>query len=327
MFIIADGNNLAWAGFHALRRPMGAETPEELTRAALLGLSGSVLGLIARSAEPPDGRPFQPMFQRVKRFAIVFDEGRPLRRRAIYPAYQTGREGQSAFMDNEPYVLAGVRQFLEGAAMMPIIVLRGENTEADDLICALALKADPGEVRIASTDRDFLQLVDERVSIYSPVKKLVIDAANFSDVVSPSGSDNVPIRFPRERYLDYRVASGDASDDLPGIPGVGTLTAAKLLAAAPLDAYFERPALAAEVTGRRNAKLELALTSEEARTIVARNRALMDLRAAATLYPALDPYTAITGKWDEAGFREWMTAQRMGRTDVDTTVQALSGLL
>ncbi len=58
MLLLADGNNMAWAGFHALRRAMEAETPEQKTRATLLGLTQSVLGLAVRGGEPPlPGRP------------------------------------------------------------------------------------------------------------------------------------------------------------------------------------------------------------------------------------------------------------------------------
>ncbi len=53
MLLIADGNNLAWAGFHALRRAMGAEAPDEKVRAALLGLTQSVVGFAVRAGEPP----------------------------------------------------------------------------------------------------------------------------------------------------------------------------------------------------------------------------------------------------------------------------------
>src|SRR5690606_10052891 len=113
------------------------------------------------------------------------------------------------------------------AERLPITILRGKNTEADDLISAAVSQSPHEQVRIASTDKDFLQLIDERVSIYSPVKRLVITTENFTEATAPRGSDEQTIAFPRERYLDYRVASGDASDNLPGIPGVGTLTAAR----------------------------------------------------------------------------------------------------
>ncbi len=314
VLLILDGNNLAWAGFHALRRPLKADTPERKERAALLGLAQAVFGILVRAGEPPDGRAGQGRLLgpggpgSVRGLVVAFDEGRPVRRRELYPAYQTGRESDPMFIENEPYVLAAVGTFCELAEGLPIEILRGTNTEADDLIAAKALGAD-GAVRVASTDRDFLQLVDERVSIYSPVKKVVVTAADFAEHAAPRDAAGVPVVFPRERYLDFRAASGDSSDDLPGVPGMGALTAARLLSEAPLDAFLDDPSLASRVLGRRNTKLEDALASGEARAIVARNRSLMDLRAAATRYSDLRPYVH-AGSWEPARLERWFVEQR-----------------
>lgn len=328
MLLIADGNNLAWAGFHALRRPMGAETPEQKTRAALLGFTQQLIGIIARGGEPPltpAGRPIRSG-EPPTAVAVCFDEGRPLRRRAMFPGYQLGREGDPNFIDNEPFVLEAIAQFTDMAiAALPITILRGTNTEADDLVSALILQSDADRVRISSMDRDFLQLVDGRVSIYAPVKRVVITDANFSEMTAPRDSNDRPAIFPRERFLDYRAASGDASDNLPGIPGVGALTAAKLLAYAPLDAYFEKPAMVTAALERRNVKLEGALRSDEARTIVERNRAMMDLRAAALNYPDLAPYT-VSGAWDEATFRAWVKDQRIAGLEIEAAARALEAV-
>ncbi|MGI8926861.1 MAG: hypothetical protein ACR2HN_09480 [Tepidiformaceae bacterium] len=317
MLLIADGNNLAWAGFHALRRPMGADTPEKLTRAALLGLSQSVLGLVARGGAAPGSRG-----EAVTALAVAFDEGRPLRRRSIFPGYQLGRENNPSFMEYERFVLEGIAQFSELAACLPVTVLRGKNTEADDLVAALTLQT-PGPVRIASTDRDFLQLVDERVTVYSPVKRLLVTVANFRDVSAPTDSAGAAARFPRERYLDYRAASGDASDDLPGIAGVGPLTAARLLAQARMEEYFTAPRLATRALGRRQIRLEAALASGEARTVFERNRELMDLRAAAGRFPSLEEYTT-RGAWDEGAFRTWVKEQRIAGGEIEGTARALA---
>jgi 5'-3' exonuclease len=326
--LIIDGNNVAWAGFHSLRRAMEPETPEQYVRVAELGLTQSVLGLIVRAGEPPPepGRPARAG-QPIDSVTVVFDEGRPHRRRSIYPAYQTGREANPAFIDNEPFILKGIDGFTRGMQAAPVTILRGVNTEADDLIAARLLNDGlDGKMRIASTDRDFMQLVDENLSIYSPVKRVVIDVANFDEHAAPKLSDGTPVPFPRERYLDYRAASGDASDDLPGIPGVGAVTAARLVAYAPLDAYFEKPTLATDACGRRSLKVEGALRSGEARDIVARNRELMDLRHAARNYPDLAEYTT-RGAWDEATFARWLKEEiRPGNLDQDAAIRALARL-
>jgi 5'-3' exonuclease len=313
---------------------MGADTPEKKLRAALLGLTQSVVGLAVRAGEPPDdGRArragqasmFDAAPRRLTRLVVAFDQGRPVRRRGIYPPYQTGREGDPSFMENEQYVLSAIGQFIELSADLPLTVLRGTNTEADDLISAAVHQAPEDEVRIASTDKDFLQLVDERVSIYATVKRLVIHTGNFVAAACPRDSSDTPVEFPRGRYLDYRAASGDASDNLPGIPGVGTLSAARLLASAPLDAYLDDASLAASVLGRRNARIETAITSGEARAAVERNRQLMDLRLAARNYPDLAPYSR-EGRWDEQDFRARVKEERISGLDLETSVAALAAI-
>ncbi len=330
MFLIIDGNNVAWAGFHSLRRAMGAETPEQLVRASLLGLSQSVIGFLVRAGEPPAGQAHPDSVKPVSRaivtrLAVAFDEGRPLRRRSIFPAYQTGRESQPSFMENEKYVLEAIAQFSEMAACLPIEIVRGENTEADDLVAALIDQSDGDAIRVCSTDRDFLQLVDERLSIYSPVKRLVITPENFTEATAPRDTSGTAIGFPRERYLDYRVASGDTSDDLPGIPGVGATTAARLVAAAPLEAYLDNVQLVTRVLGRRSVRIEGAIRSGEALATVERNRLLMDLRLAAKNYPSLEGLVT-RGRWDEAVFREWVKDQRIAAMDVEAGVAALGVL-
>ncbi len=331
VLLVVDGNNIAWAGFHALRRPMGADTPEKYVRAALLGLTQSVIGFAIRAGEPPDTGPARPAGQgglfdsstvRTTALVVAFDEGRPLRRRGLFPPYQTGRESDPNFMEFEKYVLEGAAQFCELARSLPVSILRGVNTEADDLIATEVLDC-PTAARICSTDRDFLQLVDERVSIYSPVKRLVITTENFAEATAPKSADGSATPFPRERYLDYRVASGDASDNLPGIPGVGTLSAAKLVAAAPLDDYLANPSRIATVLGRKNARIDAAFASGEAAEAIHRNRELMDLRLASKNYPTLDPYRT-TGAWDESVFRAWVKNQRIAALEVESATQCLT---
>lgn len=324
MQIIADGNNIAWAGFHSLRRATNAESPQEKVRCALLGLTQSLVGLVVRGGETPDDFLHTPSVTTnpVSGLTVVFDEGRPLRRRGLFPPYQTGRESDPSFMENEQYVLAGISEFIGAAAYLPVTILRGVNTEADDLVAACALQTD-NYVRIASTDRDFLQLVDDRVTIYSPVKRLVVTPENFEDVTAPRDSAGTPSVFPRERYLDYRVASGDASDNLPGIPGVGALTAAKLVAKAPIDAYVGDRRLLADVLGRRNVKVEGAFASGEAKETIERNRMLMDLRIAAGSYANLDEYRR-QFTWDERAFRSWAKDQRIAGMDLNAACRMFS---
>jgi DNA polymerase-1 len=311
MLLLIDGNNLAWAGYYALERAMKPDTPERQGRVAMLGLAGTVLGAIARDGEPPPAPGAQPSTSAtpVTRVAIAFDEGRPLRRRQTYPPYQTGRENDPKFIQNEPTILAAIGEFARVCATLPVDVVRGKNTEADDLIAGLVRATGRARKRIVSTDRDFLQLIDAHTSVYAPVKKLVVDEGNFWEGMF--GKDGLAAPpFPRDRFLDYRALTGDASDNLPGVPGVGPLSAQKLLAAAPLDAYVGRPDAVRQALGRRSEAVERAFADGSAREIVERNRALMDLRLPA---PSWDDLEALTmrGTWDAAAFGAWFEEEKI----------------
>lgn len=322
MYLIVDGNNVAWAAFHALGRAMGAETPEQKARATLLGLTQSIIGMVSPGSPATSDLSDS---EEIRGLVVAFDEGRPHRRRSIYPSYQTGREGQSSFMDNEPHVLEGIRQFSDAAATMPITILRGQDTEADDLIAAATIQLDPAPVRIASSDRDFLQMVNERVSIYSFVKKAVIDDDGFDAAVLPAAKDGEPISFPRERFVDFRALCGDSSDDLPGLPGIGPLTAARLLAFRQLDDYFENPSLVPTAMGKASRKIEATFYDETSKEIVQRNRALMDLREGASFYPDLAPF-AKQGSWDRDATEAWMKEQRIARVNLSVALNVFETL-
>jgi 5'-3' exonuclease len=328
MMLLLDGNNLAWAGYYGLERAMKPDSAERKQRVALLGLASMALGAVARGGEPPTGMPpsgveaqaarsrgaLRPPTKLTK-VTICFDEGRPLRRRELFPAYQTGREDDPKFIDNEPTILAAIDEFCALCKQtLPFDVLRGKNTEADDLIAGVVHHNPQLDKRIVSTDRDFLQLVGPMTTIYSPVKKLVIDERNFDASAMPKTSSGESVVFPRERFLDYRALTGDASDNLPGVPGFGPLSAAKLLAAGPLDGYFGDAAAVRAALGRKSAIAETAFGDGSAAGIVARNRTLMDLRCAAPCWDDLPSY-ATTGRYDRAAFEAWLDQQKASSID------------
>ncbi len=291
---------------------MKPEDDERRRRVATPGLASMALGVIARSGEPPGSRPTA----HPARVAVCFDEGRPLRRQAIYPGYQATRFVDAKFTSNEPHVLFAIAAFREAAAMLPVDVLSCPDTEADDIVAGLALGAGGTPVCIVSTDRDFLQLVGPTLSIYAPVKKLVIDASNFFDVAAPKTPSGEPVMFPMERFLDYRVLIGDPSDNIPGVPGFGAMSAARVLAAAPLDAYIADPSRLREALGRRSDAVERAFADGTAAMIIERNRSLLSLRAGAPCWDEL-PQLTRRGTWDAAGFSAWLDDARI--TSVDRT--------
>jgi DNA polymerase-1 len=321
MLLLIDGNNMAWAGYYALERAMKPEDDERRARVAQLGLTGGVLGAIARRGEPPDSKTSQPL----TRVAVCFDKGRPLRRRAMYPPYQTGREGDPKFTTNEPTILRAIDDFADALLAAPVDVVRGDNTEADDIIAGMVQAHPEITTRIVSTDRDFLQLVGPKLSVYAPVKRIVIDESSFFDAAAPKTSKGEPVLFPRERFLDYRAMIGDPSDNIAGVPGIGPLTAAKLVAAAPVESYFGAADAVRAACGRRSDAVERAFADGTAEAIIERNRTLMDLRRPAPCWDNLDELR-VRGTWDRARFEAWFDDVRLSAVIKDYLFTALEEL-
>jgi DNA polymerase-1 len=176
--------------------------------------------------------------------------------------------------------------------------------------------------RIVSTDRDFVQLIDAKTSVYSPVRKLIIDESNCLAIFTPKDATRM---FPRERLLDYRALVGDASDDLPGVPGVGALSGVAMLLHAPIATYFRDPAAVRVALGRKNAKIESALADGTAQEIVERNRLLMDLRLPSPCWDELDALTT-RGTWDRPAFDAWVEEQRFSALDTPALIAQVESL-
>ena len=92
--------------------------------------------------------------------------------------------------------------------------------EGDDVMSWLSENL-PGNNVIVSVDQDFLQLVQQTVSVYSPIKDIHITTDNFVDIVG----------VPVEDFLMYKALIGDKSDNIPGVPKVGDKTAKKIISA------------------------------------------------------------------------------------------------
>ena len=173
---------------------------------------------------------------RPTRTVIVFDgKGGSNRRRKIFPEYKMGRKmsvrlnrttGVSLTREDEhKMMIAQLNRVIEYLECLPLTITNVENVEADDVIgyCAKHLFKD--KVTIMSTDKDFLQLVDNRIKVYSPTKKLMYDEER---IKNEYGID-------AKNFLLYRILDGDKSDGIPGIKGAGLKTLLKVFP------YLESP--------------------------------------------------------------------------------------
>jgi DNA polymerase-1 len=149
--------------------------------------------------------------------AAVFDLGAPQKRLALLPSYKAQRPPTPPALEGQ---LPAIREMLQ-ALRIPIVEIDGY--EADDIIGTLAVRmANRGRnVLIASSDKDFMQIVGSRIRLLRPDGKETI-------IVDPAG---VKTRFgvAPEQMVDLLSLLGDSVDNIPGVPGIGEKTAAQLL--------------------------------------------------------------------------------------------------
>lgn len=158
---------------------------------------------------------------------IVFDTGRPTFRHELYPEYKATRQKMPDEMRSQ------IPRIRESVYALGLPLLEADGFEADDVIGTLARRgAEEGfEVFMVTGDKDFMQLVGPGVSVFDPMKDIVYHPEEVKEKFG----------VPPERIVDYLALTGDASDNVPGVPKVGGKTALELLNQfGSLDTILER---------------------------------------------------------------------------------------
>lgn len=147
--------------------------------------------------------------------AVVFDAGQKTFRHDIYAEYKANRPpAPEDLIVQFPLIRECVEAF-------DIPAIEKVGFEADDVIATLAKQAsnEGYDVVVVSSDKDLTQLIDEHISLYDPLKSKWIKA---EDVREKYGVNP-------DKMRDLLSLSGDSSDNIPGVPGIGPKTAAELL--------------------------------------------------------------------------------------------------
>jgi len=157
------------------------------------------------------------------RVIICFDgKGGSKRRKKIFPDYKANRAVSTKFnryqefaskADESESMKKQFGRLIEYLNCLPVTMLAVDNIEADDTIAYIANEVfteDKHKVQIVSTDRDFLQLVNNRISVWSPIKKKMYTPELMREEFGINASN----------YLLYRTFLGDKSDNIPGVKGV-----------------------------------------------------------------------------------------------------------
>jgi DNA polymerase I len=244
--VLLDGHSLAYRAFFALPSDL-ATTTGQVTN-AVYGFTSMLVKLFGDFA--PD------------RIAVCFDLGRPAYRHDVYEGYKANRRtSPDEFISQMPLI----RDVL---AALRIPVVEVEGYEADDVIATLVgqAKAEGLPVLIVTGDRDNLQLIDDRADVrVMMTRRGITDTAIYDEAA-------VQERYgvPPGRYLDVAALRGDASDNLPGVPGVGDKTATKLV-----QAYGSAEEVVAHAAEQRGKLRDNLLANADG---VLRNKQLMILR-------------------------------------------------
>jgi DNA polymerase-1 len=196
-FYLIDGHALLFQVFHAIR---GMTGPTGLPTNALFGLSRDLLFL----------RSLRPDY-----LAFAFDRAEPTFRSAIYTEYKAHREEMPSDLQLQ---MPHIPRLL---AAMNVPALSWPAYEADDVLATLARAgaARGLEVYLCTSDKDCRQLIGDRVRLYSLRKRQPFGRA---ELLADWG-------ITPEQVVDLQTLVGDSVDNVPGVPGIGYKTAAKLL--------------------------------------------------------------------------------------------------
>ncbi|WP_298484341.1 DNA polymerase I [uncultured Maribacter sp.] len=202
---LLDAFALIFRGYYALIKNPRINS-KGMDTSAIMGFMNSLLDVIRR--EKPD------------HLAVCFDKGGSVERTELFPEYKANRdETPDAIRIAIPYI-----QDILNAMDIPVVVLPGY--EADDIIGTLAKQAEKENYKVymVTPDKDFGQLVSENIFMYRP--------ARMGNGIEIWGIPEIQKRFGVQRpeqVIDYLGMMGDASDNIPGLPGVGDKTAKKFI--------------------------------------------------------------------------------------------------
>jgi DNA polymerase I len=200
--VLVDGNNLLWRAVHGFPARIKSKTGTDITGVfgffALLGVAVREIGLPAE-------------------WIVLFDgqKGHVSRE-----THDNGYKGNR--LKEVPEVFSGLHQIKHGLSYLKIPWEEYEDYEADDVIATTVAQNSLRRTFIFSTDKDFYQLISNRVFILNtmrPAGQRILDR------------EYVVRRFEvsPQQWCSFRALTGDSSDNLKGVPGIGPKRAAKLL--------------------------------------------------------------------------------------------------
>ena len=213
------------------------------------------------------------------RSIIVFDgKGGSKRRRKLYPEYKANRKVKRRFnrnikwgsapQDEEESMKQQMGRLINYLEQLPLTLVSIDGIEADDTMAYISQQLLPeSDCILMSTDKDFLQLVDDRVKVWSPTKKKLYT----KDVIQEE------FGIPSRNILTYRILDGDKSDNISGIKGAGLKTIIKHIPQITEDKDFTAKDLLQFVTNS-DSKIKVLENIKNSSNLLKRNYLLMQLQ-------------------------------------------------
>lgn len=202
IFMLVDGSAIVHRAYHAMP-PF--TTSDGTPTGAIHGFFSMLLKLIHQ---------LKPA-----RIVIAFDRPKPTFRQQLYVGYQAQRPKMESDLSSQ---FEAIGKILDSAKIMQIGV---DGYEADDIIGTLSEKANKKGIftYIVTGDRDMLQLVDNDTLVLMPIKGI--------SEVKIHDEESVKEKYEVDpaQIVDLKALTGDASDNYPGVPGIGPKTAATLI--------------------------------------------------------------------------------------------------
>lgn len=256
LLLAVDGNSLLHRAYHA-HEGSGQRTADGQPCWAVRGLWAQLLAAINR-LDPAA-------------VLIGFDDAEVNDRKAGHPGYKAHR------LAKHPDLRAQLRATPDHLSRAGVCVVVATGAEADDVLASAATRTRAAGWRcvLATSDRDAFALIDGGTSVL----RILNGGVAASPLITPSRLGILAGVRP-EQYVEYAALRGDASDNLPGVPGIGPKTAVKLLAAYPTvaAAWAEIDAGGPGVTAKIGAAAARRLAEPAARAVFAANLGLMTMR-------------------------------------------------
>lgn len=215
------------------------------------------------------------------RCIVVFDgPGGSYRRRKLFPEYKANRKVKKSMnrfnefvhIDQEAESMKRqLARLISYFNLLPITFIIIDNIEADDTIAYIAKQYYEGRdnrITIVSSDRDYIQLVNKNINVWSPIKRVLYNEEKIKNEFG----------LHPNNYLLYRVLIGDGSDNIPGINGIALKTLKKRFPIVDdTDVEIEDLIEYAEEQIRNNSKIKIYKDIVEARAQMLLNNKLMQL--------------------------------------------------